>query len=229
MTHYSTTTAPARFLLLGDCHAAPIGRAAKAMGIAFHGGPLGVGRDFVKAFADEAGGRLSFRSPIAEKLYRGHLAQVGAADLAAVPVPLVSTFGCTLNTFANEEYWRVYRTGDDLPPDFLDSALFSDIVRAMDRHALDFYRHAVAACPRVVAVLPPQRVPAGADPAVFAAAQEVVRAAVAEIGAETVDLRAQVTDGSGRQRPEFCDPESPIHGNLAFGRLVVTDLLARGL
>ncbi|WP_323139391.1 hypothetical protein [Streptomyces sp. NBC_01549] len=46
---------------------------------------------------------------------------------------------------------------------------------------------------------------------------------------ETVDLRARVTDGSGHQRPAFCQKEDTIHGNDAFGRLVVAELLDRGV
>ncbi|MFJ6728541.1 hypothetical protein ACIQPQ_26960 [Streptomyces sp. NPDC091281] len=46
---------------------------------------------------------------------------------------------------------------------------------------------------------------------------------------EIVDLRARVTDASGLQRRAFSQADDPIHGNLAFGRLVVRALLDRGL
>ena len=46
---------------------------------------------------------------------------------------------------------------------------------------------------------------------------------------ELVDLRARVTDATGFQRPELCEAGDPIHGNLAFGRLILADLLDRGL
>ncbi|WP_246108616.1 hypothetical protein [Streptomyces sedi] len=203
------------------------------MRVPFHGGPLGVGRDFVTDFARLTDGRLTFRGPLAQKLYRDHLARFGARELGEVPVPLVSTFGCALTSLAGVELWRVHRVGDGFPegfPDgFLESPFFRTLARALTRHALEFYRHAVEVSPRVVAVLPPQRVPEGADPAVFAALQETVREAVEECGAEIVDPRPKATDEHGRQRPEFSDPDSPLHGNVAFGRLIVADLLDRGL
>jgi len=42
-------------------------------------------------------------------------------------------------------------------------------------------------------------------------------------------LRDLVTDATGDQRPELCEADDPIHGNLAFGRLILADLLERGL
>jgi hypothetical protein len=56
-----------------------------------------------------------------------------------------------------------------------------------------------------------------------------VRRELDALGVELVDLRARVTDETGRQRPELCEAGDPIHGNLAFGRLIVADLLDRGL
>ncbi|MBK3573020.1 hypothetical protein JHN63_04110 [Streptomyces sp. MBT65] len=46
---------------------------------------------------------------------------------------------------------------------------------------------------------------------------------------ELVDLRDRVTDASGLQRPAFCQVDDTIHDNRAFGRLVVSELLDRGL
>ncbi|MFE2140078.1 hypothetical protein ACFW9X_44095, partial [Streptomyces sp. NPDC059466] len=59
--------------------------------------------------------------------------------------------------------------------------------------------------------------------------QEVVRGELDRLGVEIVDLRSRVTDGTGLQRAAFCEADDTIHGNLAFGRLVLADLLARGL
>ncbi|BCJ65761.1 hypothetical protein [Polymorphospora rubra] len=229
-TPSSTTTTPARFLLVGDSHAGPIGRAAKAAGLPFVGGPIGSGRDFNADFFDVRDDRLVFRDAEVDKLYRGFLADLRVDDIGQLTVPLVSTFGLSAHFFATTENWHIYRTGDGgFPAGFLSSRLFDDIVCAMARDALVFYRHAVDLGLRVLAVMPPQRVPGMADPAVFMAAQETVRRALVERGVEIVDLRARVTDATGRQRAALCEPDDPIHGNLAFGRLIVADLLARGL
>lgn len=232
-TQCSTTTASARFLLLGDSHAGPIGRAATAAGIPFCGGPMGAGRDFNAGFFDldgTGGGDIVFRKPEADELYRGFLAELGLAGIGELPVPVVSTFGLSAHFFATTENWQIYRAGDGcFPSGFLTSRLFDGIVRAMARDALALYRELLRRGLRVLAVLPPQRVPGMSDREVFLAAQESVRGALAAIGVEIVDLRARVTDETGLQRPELCEADDPIHGNLAFGRLVLAELLDRGL
>lgn len=226
----STTTAPARFLLLGDSHAGPIGRAATAAGMPFVGGPLGSGRDFNAGFFCLRDGDIVFRDAAVQERHRGFLAELAAAGIGQLPVPLVCTFGLSVHFFATSENWRIYRTADGgFPPGFLASRLFEAVIRAMARDALGFYRHVRGLGLRVLAVLPPQRVPGMADPLVFLAAQETMRAALAALGVEIVDLRSQVTDGAGRQRAAFCEPDDPIHGNLAFGRMIVAELLQRGL
>jgi hypothetical protein len=225
-TPCSTTTA--RFLLLGDSHAGPIGRAATAAGIPCVGGPMGAGRDFTAGFYDPAAG--TFHEPEPERYHREFLAELGVAGLRDLGTPLVSTFGLSAHFYATTENWHLHRRRDGgFLPGFLGSALFDAIVAAMARGALDFHAHAVDLGLRVLAVLPPQRVPAMADPQVFAAAQDTLAAALTARGVEIVDVRARVTDAHGRQRPEFCEPDDPIHGNLAFGRIVLADLLDRGL
>ncbi|WP_181799062.1 hypothetical protein [Kitasatospora acidiphila] len=228
-TPSSTTTAPARFLLLGDSHAGPIGRAARAAGLPFDGGPLGAGREFTDDFFEPRDADVVFRSPEAEQHYRGFLRGLQATELGAVAVPVVSTLGLSAHFVATADNWQIYRGPNGLMPGFLSSALFGDIVRASVRAALAFYRHALGLGLRVLAVMPPQRVPAHADPLVFMAAQDVIREALTGLGVEMVDLRARTTDEHGFQRPELCEPDDAIHGNLAFGRLILAELLERGL
>lgn len=229
-TPYSTTTVPARFLLLGDSHAGPIGRAATAAGIPFQGGPIGAGREFTDDFFEPGADDVAFRSEEAETYYRGFLGELGVPRLGRLGVPLVATFGFCAHFVATLQNWHVYRRRDGtFPPGFLTSPLFDGIVLAMVRDALAFYRHTRTLGLRVLAVMPPQRVPGQSDPSVFMAAQESVRRAVVELGIEVVDLRARMTDASGFQRPEFCEKDDEIHGNLASGRLILAELLARGL
>ncbi|WP_030236244.1 hypothetical protein [Streptomyces sp. NRRL S-350] len=229
-TPSSTTTAPARFLLLGDSHAGPIGRAAKAARIPFQGGPIGAGREFTDDFFEPREHDVVFRKAEAEEYYRAFLAELGVAGLGRLEVPLVCTFGLSAHFVATSENWRLYRRRDGgFAPGFLSGPLFDAIVLATVRDALAFYRHALGLGLRVLAVLPPQRVPEQSDPEVFMAAQEAVRSALDALGVEVVDLRARTTGPDGFQRPELCQADDSIHGNLAFGRLVLADLLARGL
>ncbi|MET8291483.1 hypothetical protein ABZV80_40865 [Streptomyces sp. NPDC005132] len=229
-----TTTAPARFLLLGDSHAGPIGRAAQNAGIPFQGGPIGAGREFTDTFFTvrdtPEGSDVVFHAEEAEEHYRRFLGELGVAALAGLDVPLVATFGFCAHFVALRENWDLYRDrSGSVPPAFLASPLFDAIVRAAVRDALRFYGHAVSLGLRVLAVMPPQRVPGQSDPAVFMATQESIRLAVTEHGAEIVDLRRRTTSPDGLQRPELCEADDEIHGNIAFGRVILTDLLDRGL
>lgn len=228
-TRSSITTVPARFLLLGDSHAGPIGRAAQAADIPFLGGPIGAAREFTDGFFTPRPDDVEFHSAETEGHYRGFLAELGVTGLGRLPVPLVSTFGFAAHFIATKENWHLYRTGDGFPPGFLGGPLFDAIVTETVRDALAFYRHAVALGLRVCAVLPPQRVPNQSDPAVFLAAQEPVRRAVADLGVEVVDLRDRITDTTGFQRPELCEVDDEIHGNLAWGRIILRELLDLGL
>jgi hypothetical protein len=191
---------------------------------------LGSGRDFLGPFFDIDGTELTFRQTETERLYRGFLDTLDVRALAGLPVPLVCTFGLSAHTVATRQNWDLYRDRHDTVPDtFLRSRLFADLVRATVRGALAFYDHAVALGLRVLVPLPPQRVPAMSDPGVFFAAQHILATELGARGVELVDLRARVTDTSGLQRPAFCQADDTIHGNLAFGRLVVSELLDRGL
>ncbi|WP_427924948.1 hypothetical protein [Streptomyces sp. cg40] len=231
-TQYSTTTTPARFLLLGDSHAGCIGRAAQAAELSFVGGPLGSGRDFLGPFfdTDTDTDDLTFRQSETQRLYREFLDTLDVPALAALRVPLVCTFGLSAHTVATRQNWDLYRDRHGtVATTFLRSTLFADLIRATVRGALAFYDHAAALGLRVLAPLPPQRVPGMSDPDVFFAAQDIVVDELNSRGAELVDLRSRVTDATGVQRPAFCQPDDTIHGSLAFGRLVVSELLDRGL
>jgi hypothetical protein len=229
-TSSSTTTAPARFLLLGDSHTAAIGKAAASARVPFHGGPLGAGRDFTASFFTAAGSDVVFHDPEAQRLYRGFLAAAGAGELGGLSVPLVATFGFAVHFVATRHNWRAHRRADgSFPPGYLTSDLFAAVVRAWTADAIAFYRFVTGLGVRVLAVLPPQRVPGQSDPEVFFAAQECVREAVAGTGAEIVDVRRRTTGPDGTQLPRFCLPDDEIHGNPAAGRIVLSDLLERGL
>ncbi|WP_150136534.1 hypothetical protein [Streptomyces hyaluromycini] len=239
-TPYSTTTppVPARFLLLGDSHAGCVGRAAQQAGLPFVGGPVGSGRDFLGPFLDvdgggdggDGGGDLVFRDAETGRLVREFLDELGATGFAGLGVPLVCTFGLSAHTVATRQNWDIHRDRHGTVPEgFLSSGLFGDLVRASVRGALAFYDRTAALGLRVLALMPPQRVPGMSDPEVFFAAQDVVGAELTARGVELVDLRARVTDGAGQQRPAFCQADDTIHGNLAFGRLVLAELLDRGL
>ncbi len=225
----STTTAPARFFLLGDSHVGPLGRAARAARIPHSGGPIGAGRDFFGDFLAAGEHDIVFRDPQMDRCFRGFLTELNLACVDELSIPLISTIGFAPHFIATTQSWTFYLDGGVDCDEFLSSRLFADIVIAMIAPALSFYRQLRAFGLRVVAVMPPQRVPMQADADVFMAAQDVIGRRVAEIGVEVIDPRHRITDQTGFQRRELCEPNDEIHGNLAWGRIVLSELLDQGL
>jgi hypothetical protein len=63
------------------------------------------------------------------------------------------------------------------------------------------------------------------DARVFMAAQARLVERLRALGVELVDMREAANDDRGLQRVEFCEVDDPLHGNLAFGELVLDQLL----
>jgi len=215
--------------MLGDSHVGPLGRAAQAARIPFQGGPIGAGRDFFDDFFTAREHDIVFHVPEMERYFRGFLDGLGITRLDELAIPLVSTIGFSTHFVATRHNWSHYRGTAGYPTDFLSSPLFEDIVATTAAPVLRFYRQMRAFNLRVVAVLAPQRVPRQSDPVIFLAAQDVVRRHVANVGIEVVDLRDRIIDETGFQRRDLCEENDEIHGNLAWGRIVLSELLDQGL
>ncbi|WP_176240501.1 hypothetical protein [Pseudomonas sp. R45(2017)] len=219
-----------RFLLLGDSHAGVIGKAAQARELPFSGGPLGTGRDFAVDFFRLTRHDVVFREAEMERLYRQALEPFEVPQLAKVGVPLVSTIGLSLHYLANAPNWTCYQTPDaEFDEGFLAGPLFESIVDTLSRPALAFYEQARAMNLKVFAVLPPQRVPELSDSRVFMAAQALLIERLQGLGIELIDVCAAANDEQGFQRSAYCEVDDPLHGNLAFGELIVEQLLKQGL
>ncbi|RED45831.1 hypothetical protein [Aestuariispira insulae] len=228
MTPSLNITKACEFLLLGDSHAAAIGRAAREMGIDFAGGPLGSGREFNVGFYRWQGQDLEFKAKRSQELYRKFLEDCAVSSVAELDKPVVCTFGLGLHFFATTENWDIYRDDSGLFADgFLQGPLFADLIAAMAEDAIRFYGDLADRNIRVFAVLPPQRVPDLSEPDVFLAAQEVMMARLKAVGADIIDVRTVACDETGWQKPEFAQQGDPLHGNAAFGRLVLETLLPR--
>nr|WP_276583488.1 hypothetical protein [Pseudomonas sp. RIT-PI-S] len=165
-----------------------------------------------------------------DRLYRQALAEANAPALGELDVPLVSTVGLSLHFLATAHNWLCYQGPDgEFDPGFLDGTLFAALMATVSAPALAFYEQALALELRVLAVLPPQRVPDTADPRVFMAAQRWLIDRLQGLGVEVIDVRAAANDDSGLQHPNFCEANDPLHGNQAFGDLIVERLLQAGL
>lgn len=240
MATHPKSTESSRFLLLGDCFAAAVGQAAKAADFPFVGGPLAPALEFYREFIRSSQDDIEFCDSVTLKysshqsspnaLYRGFLSELGITRIGELRIPLVTTFGFSTYLHAEQDNWRIYRTPDGGFPDgFLDSILFKDIILTLSRGAIDFYRHVLEMGIRVIAVMPPQRILDSSDLSVFMRAQVLIAEKIRSLNGEIVDIRYRTTDDRGLQRPELCEPKSPIHGNRAFGRLILADLVDRGV
>ncbi|KPA90280.1 MULTISPECIES: hypothetical protein [Pseudomonas] len=227
-TPYSTTTPSPSFLLLGDSNAGPIGKAAQARGLMACGGPLGAGRDFNVDFLVAQPGDVGFRDTEMDQRYRQALELAGVARLEELSVPLVSTLGMSVHFLASRPNWHCYQDeSGEFDAGFLGGPLFESIIEEMSRYALAFYERVLGLGIRVLVVLPPQRVPEFSDARVFIAAQEVLIRRLRELGVELIDVRDAANGEDGWQAPRFCEIDDPLHGNLAFGELIVEALLPR--
>nr|WP_279309949.1 hypothetical protein [Pseudomonas koreensis] len=165
-----------------------------------------------------------------ERLYRQALEPFEVPQLAKVGVPLVSTIGLSLHYLATAPNWTCYQTPDgEFDEGFFAGPLFESIVDTLSRPALAFYEQARAMNLKVFAVLPPQRVPELSDSRVFMAAQALLIERLQGLGIELIDVRAAANDEQGFQRSAYCEVDDPLHGNLAFGELIVEQLLKQGL
>jgi hypothetical protein len=220
------------FLLLGDSHAAAIGKAAQTMGLRFVGGPIGAGRDYFAPFfvpREEIGGdqmALQFIRADAVKTWAQFQTELAVSNCAVASVPLLCTFGTSFHFPATRENWWLYREQiAQVPATFFASKLFTRLAQNMLAPALDCYRLLKDASLSVHVALPPQRVPNMAQDQVYFALQQKFIEALTELKVPVIDLRSQVCDQRGLQRAEFGEANDPIHGNLAFGKKIVENYL----
>nr|WP_243433485.1 hypothetical protein [Pseudomonas sp. 58(2021)] len=165
-----------------------------------------------------------------DRLYRQALDTLEVPQLAQVGVPLVSTIGLSLHYLATAPNWTCYQNAHgEFDDGFLAGPLFEAVIDTLSRPAMAFYEQALALDLKVFAVLPPQRVPALSDPRVFMAAQSLLIEHLQGLGVELIDVREAANDELGFQREAFCEVDDPLHGNLAFGELIVEQLIRRGV
>jgi hypothetical protein len=220
------------FLLLGDSHAAAVGKAAQAMGLRFVGGPIGAGRDYFAPFfvpREETGSDqmvLRFIRADAAKIWAQFQTELAVSNSSVSSVPLLCTFGTSFHFPATSENWWLYQEQiTQAPIAFFESKLFTQLAQNMLAPALDFYRLLKDASLSVHVALPPQRVPNMAQDQVYFALQQKFIEALTELKVPVIDVRSQVCDARGLQRAEFGEANDPIHGNLAFGKKIVESYL----
>lgn len=216
-----------KFLLIGDSHAAAIGRAAQEANLAIIGGPIGSGRDFFAPFFAIKDGSVQWLTVEAQEHMAKFLQQAKADTFETAGLPVLSTLGFSMHFLATRHNWQLYQdaTGQ-VDPAFLQSNLFEALIDQMLFFPMHFYRHAIASGLKVYGVLAPQRIPVLSDPAVLFAAQRRMIAQYSALGLTLLDVRPTTTQHDGLLLPEYCQPNDPLHANTRFGHLVLSQFAA---
>lgn len=207
-----------RFSLVGDCHAARIGRIARARGLRFYGGPLGNGRALEGPFFDLRDGAFVLREPPPSN--------PDVADLLRHDVPMLSTLGFNTDRIARRLY-RSHHEVQDLDATALSDAVIRQVVLDFKPGTLAFYRAAADHGLAVHAVRSPQRfLDAWFDLALRL--EDALVALLEELGVTFVDVRGETTDRQGRLRPEYFSEreDDDTHANDAWAGLVLDRFLA---
>ena len=212
----STTENP-EFILIGDSHAGAIGKAARARGIPFTGGPIASGRAFFEPFC-ETRPRLRFLDPEVEEMHQELRRLLGVACLSEASAPVLSTIGSGFHFPAARVLWEAFLTpGGSLEASVGESALVAEVLQRMLQPMLGFHEALLKTGLQVCFVLPPQRIPDSAHEALFQAVQSQAVAGLEDLGCQLLDLRTATCDAQGRLRAEFCQENDPIHANEAWG------------
>lgn len=212
----------ADFALIGDSHAGAIGKAARAAGLAFAGGPLASAREFYTPFWRGVDTGLAFTNPETEEMHGELCRLLGVANMADIRVPVVSTIGSGFHVPATRALWTTFEVGPDIyDADFLDNDLFAGICARMLAPMLDFHRALLDRGIAVQFALPPQRLPDTASEPILQVMQAQAIAALARAGCSIVDVRDACAGPDGWLAPEFCQEGDPLHANTAYGQAVL--------
>ena len=209
------------FILLGDSHASAIGSAARSSGLNFAGGPLASGRDFYVPFCERSRGAIRFLTDDMNALHQQLCDMTGLDNLVSSELPLLCTIGSGFHIAATTALWSTFM-GQQGDPEagFLESALFHEMCMALFEPALQFYTILRDAGRRIAFVLPPQRCPETSHWRIMLAFQAKAIESLEALDCSIIDTRA-TTSQNGRQRDGFCKANDPIHGNDAFGAVVL--------
>lgn len=202
-----------KLFLVGDSHAAVLGRAARRAGYQVSGGPLAGGRCFEDPFFTIEGDRLV----ISARFNAAHIARFD--DLLCFDGPILSTLGFNAHRFGALMGEHMRQVGCQDWRELLSERAFAASVLDLQAHVLALYRALVERNRQVWAVHSPQR-PYGTTMDLHRAAEEVMIDAVASIGVGLIDVRHEVMS-DGHLRAEYAAPDDPVHGSDAFGDLVI--------
>ena len=202
--------------LIGDSNMVSIGRAAKQLGIAVRGGPIGIGVDFEKPFYATNGKELSLLGKKREQF------QDEFRDILTFDGPVLSTLGFNAHRFAIRIHKHCADNSAATWSDLISRQVFEQSVQDSREHVLSFYRLLAEHDRRVFFVHSPQRAPAPCLP-ILRDFEQTLIPLIEATGARLVDVRRQITDENGPLET-FAEKNDPVHGNVRFGEVVLTKL-----
>ena len=212
----------ADFALIGDSHAGAIGKAARAAGLAFAGGPLASAREFYTPFWRGVDSGLAFTNPETEEMHGELCRLLGVGNVVDIRVPILSTIGSGFHVPATRALWTAFEVAPDTYDDgLLDSDLFAGICARMLAPMLEFHRVLLDRGIAVQFALPPQRLPDTASGPILQAVQAQAITALAAAGCNILDVRDACAGPDGWLAPEFCQEGDPLHANTTYGQAVL--------
>jgi len=210
-----------RFFIFGDSHAGTIMQAAKALALDFAGGSIMAGMHMNEEFFKVRGRRFVMTTEMGKDRLETRLDEASLSrNFLDVQMPILSTVGFNTHNFAHHFAEAGLAIATSEGKRLISRACFRAVVEAARPGALDFYRVLASEKKNVFAVLSPQIF----DPdeaAVCQAFDEVMISLVTSLGVQIVDVRAETTDSDGVLLRQFARAEDNVHGNDAFGELVL--------
>jgi hypothetical protein len=208
--------------VIGDSNASVIREGFKARGWKTYGGTIQAGVKFEEPFFEPVGGGLVFKDERAQLLFSRSLEHAGAASLAELAMPIVSTVGFNTARLAGV----LIRGAPTITPNVTSiwsSAVVDELIQSARAPAIAFYK--TLPSNKVYAVLSPQR----ASVTRIGSIRRIEAYMIDELsgcGINILDVRDITTDEAGVLRAEFWsnDPRDKVHGNAAYGALVADAL-----
>jgi hypothetical protein len=210
------------FFLFGDSHAGTLMRAARTLGVDFAGGSIMSGSQMNDIFFKVRRERFIMTSALGRERLQTRLSDAGlGGNMLDLDMPIISTVGFNALSFSNS-FWDEGFSISHVPPRRrISMACFGAVVEASRKGPREFYRLLAQEQKKdVYAVLSPRRpLPEKRD--IFDAFDAVMTGMVTAFGVKIIDVTAETTGSDGLLLPEFASTADHVHGNDAFGEIVL--------
>ena len=172
-------------------------------------------------FCEYEDSKIRFQSDDMQELHQQLCQMIGTDNLLSTDLPILCTIGSGFHVAATKALWGSFKNDQgDFDAGFLQSTLFDEICKGLLEPSLQFYKALRDTGCAVQFALPPQRCPDTSDIRVMQAVQAHSILRLQDLGCGIIDTRA-TTSLDGQQRDDFCKANDPIHGNEAFGAVIL--------